>query len=125
MALAAAITQIEAGGFATLTNYGAFLADYRPALEVEILEQTSWSCAHGVERWRRDCGCKTRGEWHQRWRDPMRRALDQLKGRLDALFATHGRQCFADPWAARDAYIDVVHDRGDEAARAFSRNAAR
>src|SRR5206468_2143722 len=66
MALAAAVQQIEAEGTATLTNYGAFLAANPPTHEVEIHEHTSWSCAHGIERWRADCGCRTRGDWHQR-----------------------------------------------------------
>src|SRR5262249_59568408 len=70
MALAAAVQQIEAEGTAALTNYGAFLAANPPTHEVELHEQTSWSCAHGIERWRSDCGCRTRGDWHQRWRGP-------------------------------------------------------
>jgi alpha-amylase/alpha-mannosidase (GH57 family) len=114
MALAAAITQIEAGGFATLTNYGAFLADHLPALEVEIRERTSWSCAHGVERWRRDCGCKTRGDWHQRWRGPLREALDWLRDEIDSFYESRASAFLKDPWEARDAYIEVILDRSPE-----------
>ncbi len=36
------------------------------------------------------------------------RALDGLKVQLDHLFATRGRECFPDPWAARNAYIQVI-----------------
>jgi Domain of unknown function (DUF3536) len=114
MALAAAITQIEAGGFATLTNYGAFLADHTPALEVEIRERTSWSCAHGVERWRRDCGCKTRGDWHQRWRGPLREALDWLRDEIDSFYESRASAFLKDPWDARDAYIEAILDRSPE-----------
>jgi hypothetical protein len=110
MALAVAIERLgdQAGG---LTTYAAFLAGHPPADEVEIRERTSWSCTHGVERWRADCGCRTRDGWHQRWRTPLREALDWLKGELDALFDAAGRRTLHDPWAARDAYIDVVLDR--------------
>src|SRR5205823_8743860 len=83
MALAAAIHQIEAEGTVALTNYGAFLAAHPPTNEVELHERTSWSCAHGVERWRADCGCRTRSDWHQRWRAPLREALDWLRDQID------------------------------------------
>ncbi|PYN22352.1 MAG: glycoside hydrolase [Candidatus Rokuibacteriota bacterium] len=111
MALAAAVQQIEAEGAATLTNYGAFLAAHPPTHEVEIREQTSWSCAHGVERWRADCGCRTRGDWHQRWRAPMREALDWLRDQIDPVFEARASAHLKDPWAARDAYVAIVLDR--------------
>ncbi len=103
-----------------LTNYGEFLELHPPEWEVEIHENSSWSCAHGVERWRSDCGCRFRGDWHQQWRGPLRIALDGLKVQLDHLFATRGRECFPDPWAARDAYIQVIlADDRDAAIGAF------
>jgi alpha-amylase/alpha-mannosidase (GH57 family) len=111
MALAAAIAQIEADGFATLTNYGAFLTEHAPAFEVQIRERTSWSCPHGVERWRSDCGCRTRTDWHQRWRGPLREALDWLRDQIDAFYETRASAVLKDPWQARDAYIDVILDR--------------
>src|SRR5207245_457548 len=82
--------------------------------EVEVHENSSWSCAHGIERWRSDCGCRFRGDWHQRWRGPLRKALDSLKAQLDHLFSTRGRECFPNPWAARDAYIQVILHRDDD-----------
>ncbi|MDR7417613.1 MAG: DUF3536 domain-containing protein [Armatimonadota bacterium] len=112
MALAYAIKTLEDRG-AELTNYATFLADHPPTHEVEIHERTSWSCAHGIERWRADCGCRTRGDWHQRWRRPLRETLDWLKAEVDALFDDVGAAVFHDPWAARDAYVDVVLDRND------------
>ncbi|MGQ0569960.1 MAG: DUF3536 domain-containing protein [Armatimonadota bacterium] len=115
MALAYATEVLERRAGGELTNYAAFLADYPPTHEVEIHERTSWSCAHGVERWRSDCGCRTRGDWHQRWRAPLREALDWLKGEVDGLFEDAGARVFHDPWAARDAYIDVVLDRTNDA----------
>ena len=91
-----------------LTNYGEFLELHPPEWEVEIHENSSWSCVHGVERWRSDCGCRFRGDWQQQWRGPLRVALDGLKVQLDHLFATRGRECFPDPWTARNAYIQVI-----------------
>ena len=111
MALAYAAEVFKRNGSGRLTNYAAFLADHPPTHEVEIHERTSWSCAHGIERWRSDCGCRTRPDWHQRWRAPLRAALDWLKAEADALFEEVGVRVFHDPWAARDAYVDVVLDR--------------
>ena len=114
MALAAAIKQIEVEGFATLSNYGVSLAAQPPTYEVEIHERTSWSCAHGVERWRADCGCRIRGDWHQRWRGPLREALDWLREQIDAFYEARASAYLKDPWAARDAYIEVILDRSPE-----------
>src|SRR5439155_1486221 len=110
MALAAAVRQIETDGSAALTNYGAFLAAHPPTDEVEIHERTSWSCAHGVERWRADCGCRTRSDWQQRWRAPLREALDWLRDQIDPFFEARAGAHLKDPWAARDTYIEVVLD---------------
>src|SRR2546428_12198479 len=111
MALAAAVQQIEAEGTATLTNYGAFLAAHPPTHEVEIRERTSWSCAHGIERWRADCGCRTRGDWHQRWRAPPREALHWLPDQIDPFFEARASAYLNDPWAAPHAYAAVVAHR--------------
>jgi alpha-amylase/alpha-mannosidase (GH57 family) len=119
MALAAAVQQIEASDATTLTNYGAFLAEHPPTHEVEIRENTSWSCAHGIERWRSDCGCRTRGDWHQRWRAPLRESLDWLRDQIDPFFEARASAHLKDPWAARDAYATVVLDRSAERLEAF------
>ena len=57
MALAYALDYIESHQLARLTNYGEYLEKHPPLYEVEIVENTSWSCIHGIERWRSDCGC--------------------------------------------------------------------
>jgi len=119
MALAAAVQQIEAEGTVTLTNYAAFLEANPPTHEVEIREQTSWSCAHGIERWRSDCGCRTRGDWHQRWRAPLREALDWLRDQIDPFFEARASAHLKDPWAARDDYARVVLDGSPERLDAF------
>jgi alpha-amylase/alpha-mannosidase (GH57 family) len=120
MALAYLLGRLADDPEVRLTNYGEFLELHPPEYEVEIHENSSWSCVHGIERWRSDCGCRMRGEWEQRWRGPLRSALDALKAQLDHIFSTRGRECFADPWAARNAYIDVILDRDcDDAIRSF------
>ena len=119
MALAAAVRQFEAEGDVTLTNYGAFLAAHPPRHEVEIREATSWSCAHGIERWRSDCGCRTRNDWHQRWRAPLRASLDWLRDEIDVFYEARAAGCLKAPWQARDEYIDVVLDRSPARLEAF------
>jgi len=114
MALAAALAQIEASGDAELTNYGAYLAAHPPTHEVVIRENTSWSCAHGVERWRADCGCGISPRRDHRWRAPLRAALDWLRDEVDLLFESRGGAWLKDPWAARDEYVEVVVDRSPE-----------
>jgi alpha-amylase/alpha-mannosidase (GH57 family) len=121
MALAYVLHKLGNDKDVRLTNYGEFLELHPPEWEVEIHDRSSWSCAHGVERWNSDCGCKMRGDWHQRWRGPLRKAFDQLKEQLDHLYSTRGRECFPDPWAARNGYIDVVHDRSPKSVRHFMR----
>jgi alpha-amylase/alpha-mannosidase (GH57 family) len=121
MALAYVLRELGRHPEVRLTNYGEFLALHPPEWEVEIHDRSAWSCAHGVERWNSDCGCKMRGDWHQQWRGPLRRAFDQLKEQLDHLFATRGRECFPDPWGARDAYIQVILDRSPRSVRQFLR----
>ena len=98
-----------------VTNYGEYLDQYPPAAEVEIShgsagEGTSWSCAHGVSRWIRDCGCHTGGEagWNQAWREPLRKALDYLRDDAIKHFEATRGELFVDPWAARDNAITLI-----------------
>jgi alpha-amylase/alpha-mannosidase (GH57 family) len=102
-----------------ITNYGEYLEHHPPEFEVEVNngpegEGTSWSCAHGVGRWSRDCGCHTGGEagWNQGWRGPLRAALDFLRDNTAGYFESLGTELLRDPWAARNAYIQVVLDEG-------------
>ncbi len=108
MALAYALQRLARAEEVQITNCAAFLAAHPPAAEVEIAERTSWSCAHGIERWRSDCGCNTGQGWHQRWRAPLRDAVSWLVGQLATIYETHGREVFKDPWAARDEAVDII-----------------
>ncbi len=113
MALAYCLYYIEQNDLAKLTIYGEFLDLFPPGFEVEIFENSSWSCVHGVDRWKENCGCNSGGNggWHQKWRKPLREALDELRDRLITLFEQEGAGIFKDPWAARNAFIDVILDR--------------
>ncbi|HEV2854566.1 MAG TPA: DUF3536 domain-containing protein [Thermoanaerobaculia bacterium] len=121
MALSYALHHIESNGWAKLTNYGEYLESHPPEYEVEIFEDTSWSCSHGVDRWREDCGCQTGGDpgWNQAWRAPLRHALNWLRDHLEPHFEKAAGELFADPWAARDDYIQVILDRSPENVNAF------
>ncbi len=121
MALAYCIHHIKKNNLAKVANYGEFLEKYPPQWEARIKENTSWSCFHGVERWRSDCGCSTGGNpgWNQKWRAPLRKALDWLSGQLAEVFEKRARVFFKDPWQARDGYIEVVLDRSEGKLSAF------
>jgi alpha-amylase/alpha-mannosidase (GH57 family) len=127
MALAAALRLLDQRPEVLLTNYRAFLATHPPAREVEIVENSSWSCVHGVERWRADCGCNTGGfpAWHQAWRGPLRAALDWLRDQLAPAYQLAALKLVWNPWAARNDYVDVLLDRSPAAASAFLRHHAR
>jgi len=112
MALSYAMHWIEEGGHARLTNYGEFLEKFPPKWEAEVAEDTSWSCAHGIERWRSNCGCNGgKAGWNQEWRAPLRESLDYLRDATAPLAEHLSKSLFKDLWAARDAYIQVVLDR--------------
>ena len=121
MALAYCLKYVEDKTDVALTVYGEFLAKNPPLYEAQIFENSSWSCFHGVERWRADCGCNSgmHGGWHQKWRKPLRDALDWLRDEMIKTYDTVGRQYFKDPWAARDEYIDLVLDRSLDAQHRF------
>ena len=113
MALSYALKWIEDRKLAKLTNYGEFLTIAPPLYEAEVAEDTSWSCAHGVERWRSNCGCNGgRAGWNQEWRAPLRAALDLLRDAIVEPTQELGDTLFKDVWAARDGYIHVILDRG-------------
>ncbi len=127
MALSYAMHWIEEQGQARLTNYGEFLELHPPRWEAQIVENTSWSCSHGVERWRSNCGCNGgKAGFNQLWRGPLRHALDFLRDATAPLAEARARPYLRDLWAARDAYIEVVLDRSTTCTdRFFAKQAAR
>jgi alpha-amylase/alpha-mannosidase (GH57 family) len=128
MGLAYALDYLERQQLARITNYGEYLEKNLPTYEVEILENTSWSCSHGVERWRSDCGCRVGSAQgsseNQAWRAPLRGALDWLRDALAPRFEEIGRRFLKDPWAARNDYVAVLLNRSQESLDRFlGRNA--
>lgn len=106
----------------TITNYAEFLDKYRSDCEVEIKQASSWSCFHGVGRWKEDCGCSTGGHpgWNQKWRKPLRKALDYLRDELVVIFENEGKKYFnGDVWEIRNKYIDVILDRNEMNVKKF------
>ncbi|MDD1699200.1 MAG: DUF3536 domain-containing protein [Methanoregula sp.] len=152
MALAYALHHLESRNLARITIYGEYLSTYPPTHQVEIIENTSWSCLHGVERWRSDCGCCTRGssirvtpphppgpspipDTHpgdrsceiisrQKWRAPLREAMDWLCQKLAVLYVDRMNSYVSDPWQARDDYIDIILNRSLGNIEAFFSNHA-
>jgi alpha-amylase/alpha-mannosidase (GH57 family) len=120
MALAYAMRLLEQDKTVKLTNYASFLEQFPPEWECEIVDNTSWSCAHGIERWRSDCGCNAgKAGWNQQWRAPLRQALDELRDAISPLTQQEGAKLFTDVWEARDAYIDVILNRSEEVVGRF------
>lgn len=120
MALAYALHHIEKNGLARLTVYGEYLQLHPPRWEVRINENSSWSCSHGVQRWRDNCGCNMgRVGWNQVWRGPLRDALDWLRDQVLPHFEKSGNALFHDPWQARDEYVQVLLGQSPDAAQAF------
>jgi alpha-amylase/alpha-mannosidase (GH57 family) len=121
MALADGLNYLDETGSATVLNYAAYLEKFPPEYEVQIHENSSWSCAHGIERWRSNCGCSTGGrpEWNQHWRKPLRDTLDWLRDKLIPIFEKESTNIFNNPWEARNNYIKVLLNRNDQTIGTF------
>ena len=116
MALSYALNYIETNKLAELTNYAQFLERHPPDHFVEIVQNSSWSCIHGIERWRTNCGCNSAGHagWTQEWRESLRAALDWLRDQLIPLYEDKAALLLKNSWSARDYYIRVILDRSPE-----------
>lgn len=112
--------KVKDSGF-TVTNYAEYLDKYRSDWQVQIKDVSSWSCSHGVGRWCEDCGCSTGGHagWNQKWRRPLRDAMDYLRDSVTPLFKEYGQKYFKDFLSARYNYIDVILDRSITNVRQF------
>ncbi|HEY3276171.1 MAG TPA: DUF3536 domain-containing protein [Syntrophorhabdaceae bacterium] len=121
MALAYALHHIESNNLAKVTVYGEYLEHHPPTRAVEIYENSSWSCAHGVLRWKENCGCNSgmHQGWHQKWRKPLRESLDWLRDKALPVYEKEAGKYLKNPWRARDEYIDVVLDPSEEKVSLF------
>lgn len=126
MALAYCLHFLKTEQTADLTVYGQYLESHPPEHEVEIIENTSWSCVHGIERWRANCGCSTgmHPGWNQEWRAPLRGAMDWLRDNLAQIYEEQLGPIIKDPWKARDEYVTLILDRSEENVDRFLREHA-
>ncbi len=126
MALSFCLDIIEKDKNIELTNYAHFLSVTPVEYETQIIENSSWSCVHGVERWRSDCGCNSGGhsDWNQKWRGPLRDALDWLREEVTLIFEREGEKVLRNTWEARNEFIHVILKRGDESVKRFLKNNA-
>jgi hypothetical protein len=116
MALAYCLHHLEAENLAKITVYAEYVEKFPPTCEVEIWENSSWSCVHGIERWKSNCGCCA-DQSHcgqQQWRAPLRQALDWLRDRLSGIYEQKMSEYSDDPWKVRNEYITVINDRSSE-----------
>ncbi len=128
LALTYALNFIENKKLAQISNFSYFLAKFPSQSEVEIFENSSWSCVHGIERWRADCGCNTskQSSWRQHWRAPLRDAFDWLRDQIIPLYEKKAGLFFQDPWQARNDYIEIIMNHSRTALKEFfDRNAVR
>lgn len=121
MALAYCFYYIQKNDLARFTIFSEYLEKYPPSDEVEILENTSWSCQHGIERWRADCGCSigAKKDWNQEWRELLREAMDWLRDELVDIYEREARKFLIDPWKSRDDYIDMILDSSEAGRNKF------
>ncbi|MEO0338754.1 MAG: DUF3536 domain-containing protein [Bacteroidota bacterium] len=127
MALASCLKTIESSTEVHLCNYGQYLDLFPVEYEAQIHESSSWSCVHGVERWKSDCGCHTggRGDWNQSWRKPLRETLNWLRDELIPIYERESEDILHHPWEARNEYIEVILDRNDDTVNAFVKKHAK
>ncbi len=121
MALSYALHFIESNNHAKITNYSEYMANHPPSETVEIFDNSSWSCVHGIERWRGNCGCSSgrHSGWNQEWRKNLRNAMDWLRDRFVEIYSEEASKYFHKPWDVRNNYIDLILDRTHENAESF------
>lgn len=121
MALAYCLERIERSTEAGLTIYAEYLEKHPASVEVEIVENSSWSCVHGVGRWKEHCGCSTGAHpgWNQTWRVPLRNGLDHIRDRMEPVFVKSLQDLVKDPWKARNDYISVILERNNDKQKEF------
>ena len=102
LALAALVDRIGRRDDAVLTNFAAILRQSSPTQDVTIVSPSSWSCSHGVDRWRREDGCRFDPDTSQAWRAPLREGLEALAAGIAETAQRHWPAVAGDTWTARD-----------------------
>jgi alpha-amylase/alpha-mannosidase (GH57 family) len=132
LTLAHVMTQEAPRQGVVVTNLEAFFASADPSAswELELAkgpggEGTAWSCAHGLGRWQRHCGCAFRDGWSQAWRTPLRAALDRLRDAAADFYSDATASLFADPWMVRDQYGTVIDDPPEARLKFLDRHSRR
>jgi predicted glycosyl hydrolase (DUF1957 family) len=112
MGLAACLYFLQKEAKMRITNYAAYLAENKPDHVIQIHENSSWSCVHGVERWRSNCGCSDGGNsnFHQNWRKPLREAFDWLREKVELIYCKCLSKYAVEPEALRNHFIEVILD---------------
>ncbi|MBF6570062.1 MAG: DUF3536 domain-containing protein [Candidatus Binataceae bacterium] len=116
--LARLLTMIDRREDIAITNCSAYLANHPARGEFTVSAPSSWSCPHGIERWRSDCGCRLEAKTSQEWRAPLRTAIEFARDHSAALYERFAGQIVSDPWAALKASIELSFDPADLAAAA-------
>lgn len=108
--LAEAMVRARTTGLCQVTHLADVFHRLEPTHEAMLAEPSSWSCPHGVGRWKRDCGCGTvqKPGWNWKWRTPLRHAVSNLRDRIFSLVDRKGTAWFPDPWEAAEAFGEVV-----------------
>jgi hypothetical protein len=85
---------------------GLWLKNNKISKNMEIKENTSWSCHHGVSRWNGTCDCTPNAEWKQVFRN----VFNELACDLDDIYNEQAGKMIADPMHAKTVYLAVMKD---------------
>lgn len=84
---------------------GLWLESHSPQKTIRIREGTSWSCHHGVTRWKGDCAC-TSMDGH--WKSNLRAALNRLATSIDRMYFEAVYPLIPKPRLLIQQYIQVL-----------------
>ncbi|MDD3520549.1 MAG: DUF3536 domain-containing protein [Actinomycetota bacterium] len=128
MALAYCLKTIQEDRNVKLTVFGEYLKLFPPDFEVEIIENTAWSCSHSLSRWEGGCSCgipenQTEGNWSQEWRTHLRQAINRIRTEIDKIYHSNIKKYIkkdiADYQTILKDYIEVVYQRDFENIKKF------